>query len=200
LAEPKLSKKQRREKAREERWPKKRRWADAFLQQIESQNPEEIKSDQGRMVPPSGSDNNTEPLLKKRKKKQKAAKALHETLPDMKDHPAIQYLTLWNKNRDNWSFKKSRQNWLLEHLYHRELIDKKRFKILLNYIQALQGKRRQELVDEAFKFITEYESLLSEKKVRDLVSQPTEVDDPEWNSKNAKYKRCRMVFHVLSVK
>ncbi len=36
--ESKLSKKQRREKEREERWPKKRRWADAFLQQVETTN------------------------------------------------------------------------------------------------------------------------------------------------------------------
>ncbi len=63
----------------------------------------------------------------------------------------------------------------------------------------MQGKRRQDLVEEAEKFITEYDAEVEEKNTKVQTGQAKEgEEDAEWTSKTAKYKRCRMVQHVLS--
>ena len=41
----------------------------------------------------------------------------NNTIVTSSAHPAIDYLVLWKKNRSEWSFKKSRQIWLLKNIY-----------------------------------------------------------------------------------
>eukprot|EP01130_Rhizamoeba_saxonica_P011043 TRINITY_DN4572_c0_g1_i1.p1 TRINITY_DN4572_c0_g1~~TRINITY_DN4572_c0_g1_i1.p1 ORF type:complete len:129 (+),score=29.41 TRINITY_DN4572_c0_g1_i1:109-495(+) len=95
-------------------------------------------------------------------------------------HAAITYLVKWKKDRENWKFQKVRQVWLLKNLYNVELITKKHFRYLLQYIDGLRGNWRQILIDQAESFIEEYND--------DLNSLDSEDETTE-----IKYKRCKKV-------
>lgn len=42
---------------------------------------------------------------------------VNNTIINSSAHPAIDYLVLWKEDRSGWSFKKSRQIWLLKNMY-----------------------------------------------------------------------------------
>lgn len=62
---------------------------------------------------------------------------------------AVAYLMAWKKDRSNWTFKKTRQIWLLRNIYNLDNISDEHFKILLKYLMGLQGAARDRLIQEA---------------------------------------------------
>eukprot|EP00794_Sanderia_malayensis_P008754 gene8754-9689_t len=64
-------------------------------------------------------------------------------------NPNINYLLEWKNNRNRWSFKKSRQTWLLRNMYDQTKLSDKHFKILVKYMKGLQGKSKEETLSKA---------------------------------------------------
>ncbi|XP_064009784.1 uncharacterized protein C7orf50 homolog isoform X2 [Pogoniulus pusillus] len=94
---------------------------------------------------------------------------------------ALAYLTSWSENPEEWKFQKTRQTWLLLHMYDREKVPDKYFTILLDYLQGLQGSARDITVQKAEAFM------------KDLDGSDTE--DPNLLEK---CERIRQVLQLLS--
>ncbi|KAL9835657.1 protein cholesin isoform 2-T2 [Geothlypis trichas] len=103
-------------------------------------------------------------LKKERKKKEK--QLMREAgIPIKKVEPkkpsgcerALAYLTSWSKNPEEWKFQKTRQTWLLLHMYDKEKVPDKYFTILLDYLQGLQGNARDKTVQKAEAFMKEFD-------------------------------------------
>ncbi|XP_032929697.1 uncharacterized protein C7orf50 homolog [Catharus ustulatus] len=94
---------------------------------------------------------------------------------------ALAYLTSWSKNPEEWKFQKTRQTWLLLHMYDKEKVPDKYFTILLDYLQGLQGNARDKTVQKAEAFMKEFDG--------------SDGEDPNLLEK---CKRIRQVLQLLS--
>uniref|UniRef100_A0A8C4TZC3 Chromosome 7 open reading frame 50 n=1 Tax=Falco tinnunculus TaxID=100819 RepID=A0A8C4TZC3_FALTI len=70
---------------------------------------------------------------------------------------ALAYLTSWSEKPEEWKFQKTRQTWLLLHMYDKEKVPDKYFTILLDYLQGLQGSARDITVQKAEAFMKEFD-------------------------------------------
>eukprot|EP00045_Choanoeca_perplexa_P000961 m.17098 g.17098 ORF g.17098 m.17098 type:complete len:203 (+) comp10648_c0_seq1:120-728(+) len=95
-----------------------------------------------------GPDNSGPKTKRKKTKAQKnKAKELEAVadvnLRDRKSQvAAIEYLHQWGEDRANWKFQKVRQTYLLQEWHNPYLVVKADFKLLLQYLQGLQGVAR----------------------------------------------------------
>lgn len=55
---------------------------------------------------------------------------------------ALEYLRQWSNERAGWKFQKVRQQWLLDHVYEKDLLGKNDFATLCEYIKELKGAAR----------------------------------------------------------
>ncbi|XP_065707109.2 protein cholesin isoform X1 [Patagioenas fasciata] len=101
-------------------------------------------------------------LKKERKKKEKqlmreAGVAVKKVVPKKQSAPelALAYLTSWSEKPKEWKFQKTRQTWLLLHMYEKEKVPDEYFTILLDYLQGLQGSARDLTVQKAEAFMKE---------------------------------------------
>ncbi|XDV47923.1 hypothetical protein PO909_017463 [Leuciscus waleckii] len=62
---------------------------------------------------------------------------------------ALEYLACWSKKREAWKFNKSRQTWLLQHMYDSVKVSDDHFEMLLSYIDGLQGMARSSTLQKA---------------------------------------------------
>ncbi|XP_071427127.1 protein cholesin isoform X2 [Pithys albifrons albifrons] len=104
-------------------------------------------------------------LKKERKKKEKqlmreAGISIKKVVPQKPSgsERALAYLTSWSENPEEWKFQKTRQTWLLLHMYDKEKVPDKYFTILLDYLQGLQGGAREKTVQKAEAFMKEFDS------------------------------------------
>ncbi|KAM9095308.1 protein cholesin [Sarcophilus harrisii] len=127
-------------------------------------------------------------LKKERKKEQK--KQLREAgIRVVKENPekpsgaelALDYLTSWANKREEWKFQKTRQTWLLLHMYDSNKVPDKHFSILLDYLEGLKGRAREVTVQKA-------ETLM--KKLDNT--------EPEDSSLLEKSERIRQILQLLS--
>ncbi|KAM9555385.1 protein cholesin isoform 1-T2 [Guaruba guarouba] len=103
-------------------------------------------------------------LKKERKKKEKqlmreAGISIKKVEPKKQSGSelALAYLTSWSENPEEWKFQKTRQTWLLLHMYDKEKVPDKYFTILLDYLQGLQGNARDLTVQKAEAFMKEFD-------------------------------------------
>lgn len=68
----------------------------------------------------------------------------------------------WHSDSSNWKFKKNRQTWLLKHVFDPKVLGKNDFKLFLAYVNGMQGRCREELLEKARKMDTEI--VVSDKK------------------------------------
>ncbi|XP_061848230.1 uncharacterized protein C7orf50 homolog isoform X2 [Colius striatus] len=94
---------------------------------------------------------------------------------------ALAYLTSWSENPEEWKFQKTRQTWLLLHMYDKEKVPDKYFTILLDYLQGLQGGARDITVQKAEAFMKELDD--------------SSAEDPDLLEK---CERIRQVLQLLS--
>ncbi|XP_018091867.1 uncharacterized protein C7orf50 homolog isoform X2 [Xenopus laevis] len=128
-------------------------------------------------------------LKKERKKEEKRLKK-ESDMQEKKEEPpkpsgcelALQYLKSWSKKHEEWKFQKTRQTWLLLHMYDPEKVPDKYFKILLDYIAGLQGRARDTTVQKAEALMKQYDS----------------SDDTKEEDHVAKMARIRDVLQILS--
>jgi hypothetical protein len=62
---------------------------------------------------------------------------------------ALAYLDQWKNDNTSWKFQKVRQTYLLQNIYDANVIPGKSFKILLKYMQQLQGNSKIATLTEA---------------------------------------------------
>lgn len=65
------------------------------------------------------------------------------------EYKAKEFLKAWNKDKTNWKFVKTRQNWLVHHLYNPEKINDKMFKVALKYLAGMKGHSREMTLEQA---------------------------------------------------
>ncbi|XP_039735195.1 protein cholesin [Pteropus medius] len=56
---------------------------------------------------------------------------------------ALDYLCSWAQKQDSWRFQKTRQTWLLTHMYDRSKVPEEHFSTLLAYLEGLKGQARE---------------------------------------------------------
>eukprot|EP00743_Colponemidia_sp_Colp-15_P001970 GILK01002143.1.p1 GENE.GILK01002143.1~~GILK01002143.1.p1 ORF type:complete len:251 (-),score=71.65 GILK01002143.1:309-1022(-) len=97
-------------------------------------------------------------LKKAKKKKNKAKKAIPNVFERSEADAekskavvtaALNYLSLWNIQDSSWKFQKSKQVWLLKHMYDDQLVPAKHFSILVKYLEHLKGNSRDQTLREA---------------------------------------------------
>lgn len=127
-------------------------------------------------------------LKKERKKEEK--KLMREGHVDTKkaepEKPsgcdlALQYLTSWAQKAQNWKFQKTRQTWLLLHMYDTQKISRDHFTVLLDYLEGLKGSARDLTVRKA-----------------EAVWKEHETANPEDSSVLEVTERARQVIQLLS--
>ncbi|XP_047919579.2 uncharacterized protein C7orf50 homolog isoform X4 [Anser cygnoides] len=127
--------------------------------------------------------------LKKERKKEEKKLMREAGISTKKEEPkklsgselALAYLTSWSKNPEEWKFQKTRQTWLLLHMYDKEKVPDEYFTILLDYLQGLRGSARDTTVQKA-------EALMKELDGSD-------AEDPSVVEKS---ERIRQVLQLLS--
>ncbi|KAL4669790.1 hypothetical protein H8959_008344 [Pygathrix nigripes] len=62
---------------------------------------------------------------------------------------ALDYLCAWAQKHENWRFQKTRQTWLLLHMYDRDKVPDEHFSTMLAYLEGLQGRARELTVQKA---------------------------------------------------
>ncbi|XP_034525555.1 uncharacterized protein C7orf50 homolog isoform X1 [Ailuropoda melanoleuca] len=62
---------------------------------------------------------------------------------------ALDYLRGWAEKHENWRFQKTRQTWLLLHMYDSDQVPDELFSTLLAYLEGLRGCAREVTVRKA---------------------------------------------------
>ncbi|XP_076996525.1 protein cholesin isoform X2 [Tamandua tetradactyla] len=101
---------------------------------------------------------------------------------------ALDYLHSWAQKLESWRFQKTRQTWLLLHMYDRDKVPDEKFPTLLAYLEGLQGGARELTVQKAEALMRELDeagaggpdALLAEKTRR--VRQYLPPRQNSWNS------------------
>ncbi|XP_066545339.1 protein cholesin [Amia ocellicauda] len=101
--------------------------------------------------------------MKKERKKEEKRKLKESGMSVKKTEPAkptaaqlaLDYLNCWSEDRAAWKFQKTRQTWLLQHMYDREKVPDESFAVLLEYLEGLQGAARDATVEQAEKLVRE---------------------------------------------
>ncbi|XP_048186518.1 uncharacterized protein C7orf50 homolog [Perognathus longimembris pacificus] len=62
---------------------------------------------------------------------------------------ALDYLHGWAQKDKSWRFQKTRQTWLLLHMYDRDKVPDEHFSTLLAYLEGLKGQARELTVQKA---------------------------------------------------
>lgn len=95
-------------------------------------------------------------LKKERKKKERkrlreAGLAMAQHLPAKRSGAqlALDYLCGWAQKHGDWRFQKTRQTWLLLHMYDSDQVPDEHFPTLLAYLAGLQGQARELTVQKA---------------------------------------------------
>ncbi|XP_045677709.1 uncharacterized protein C7orf50 homolog [Phyllostomus hastatus] len=62
---------------------------------------------------------------------------------------ALDYLRSWARKQEDWRFQKTRQTWLLLHMYDSHEVPEEDFPSMLAYLEGLQGQARKVTVQKA---------------------------------------------------
>ncbi|XP_066129656.1 uncharacterized protein C7orf50 homolog isoform X1 [Saccopteryx bilineata] len=62
---------------------------------------------------------------------------------------ALDYLCGWAQKHKNWRFQKTRQTWLLLHMYDSDQVPDEHFSTLLAYLEGMRGQARELTVQKA---------------------------------------------------
>nr|KAF6269274.1 hypothetical protein mPipKuh1_001886 [Pipistrellus kuhlii] len=62
---------------------------------------------------------------------------------------ALDYLSGWARKHQGWRFQKTRQTWLLVHMFDSDQVPDQHFPTLLAYLEGLRGRARELTVQKA---------------------------------------------------
>ncbi|KAG7226337.1 hypothetical protein INR49_013748 [Caranx melampygus] len=118
-------------------------------------------------------------ILKKEEKKRLQAEG--ETLPKTEPsgptapQQALDYLTCWAEKRTEWKFQKTRQTWLLQHMFDSDKIPDEKFSVLLEYLDGLRGGARDTTVHKALALVEESGKAPEDESVQQRAQRAREV-------------------------
>ncbi|XP_062945123.1 uncharacterized protein C7orf50 homolog isoform X2 [Cynocephalus volans] len=95
--------------------------------------------------------------LKKERKKEEKKRLQEVGVAETRSPPArrsgaelaLDYLCGWAQKHKNWRFQKTRQTWLLLHMYDSDKVPNEYFSTLLAYLEGLKGRARELTVQKA---------------------------------------------------
>lgn len=118
-------------------------------------------------------------ILKKEEKKRLKAEGKTsertEASGPIAPQQALDYLTCWAENRAEWKFQKTRQTWLLQHMFDFEKIPDEKFSVLLQYLEGLQGGARETTVQKALALVEESGQTPEDRAVQQRAHRAREV-------------------------
>ncbi|XP_043081956.1 uncharacterized protein C7orf50 isoform X1 [Puntigrus tetrazona] len=92
-------------------------------------------------------------ILKKEEKKRLKEEGTYvkkaKVKPNLAEKKALEYLMRWSERREEWKFQKSRQIWLLQHMYDSTKVTDDHFEVLLAYLEGLCGASRDITLQKA---------------------------------------------------
>lgn len=99
-------------------------------------------------------------MPQKVRRKTKKKKSKISSSAAKKDHleEAISYLQLWHSDRKAWSFRKKLQSCLLDSMFDHSKVKRADFKILLLYLEGLQGGVRERTIERSCAIVEGYDS------------------------------------------
>ncbi|XP_017273953.1 uncharacterized protein C7orf50 [Kryptolebias marmoratus] len=118
-------------------------------------------------------------ILKKEEKKR--LKEEGRTLPKNKvtgpsaSKQALDYLTCWAENRSEWKFQKTRQTWLLQHMFDSEQVPDEKFSAMLEYLEGLCGRAKDTTVQKALSVVEESGQAAEDSGVQQRAQRAREV-------------------------
>ncbi|KAM3592581.1 uncharacterized protein V6R79_021611 [Siganus canaliculatus] len=117
-------------------------------------------------------------ILKKEEKQLKANQQTSEKVEasgPMAPQQALDYLACWAENRAEWKFQKTRQCWLLQHMFDHEKIPDEKFSVLLQYLEGLRGGARDTTVQKALALVEESGQAPEDRAVQQRAHRAKEV-------------------------
>ncbi|XP_051970812.1 uncharacterized protein C7orf50 homolog [Xyrauchen texanus] len=95
--------------------------------------------------------------MKKIRKKEENKKLREEgkstktenVMTNIAEKQALEYLTCWSERKEEWRFQKTRQTWLLQHMYDDVKVPDAHFELLLSYLEGLFGAARATTLQKA---------------------------------------------------
>nr|XP_055037998.1 uncharacterized protein C7orf50 homolog isoform X1 [Misgurnus anguillicaudatus]XP_055037999.1 uncharacterized protein C7orf50 homolog isoform X1 [Misgurnus anguillicaudatus] len=124
-------------------------------------------------------------ILKKEEKKKMKEEGIstkpETVMTNVAEKQALEYLTCWSERRDEWRFQKTRQTWLLQHMYDSVKVPDSYFEVLLSYLEGLQGAAREK----------------SLQKAEAIVRWEGQGDDGETADDEKKKHRAKLVIQLL---
>ncbi|XP_061563614.1 uncharacterized protein C7orf50 homolog isoform X2 [Cololabis saira] len=96
-------------------------------------------------------------LKKEEKKRLKDAQNTEKTeaAGPTASQQALDYLVCWADNRSEWRFQKTRQTWLLQHMFQSDEIQDDKFLVLMQYLEGLRGMAKDTTVQKALSLVEE---------------------------------------------
>ncbi|XP_025200074.1 LOW QUALITY PROTEIN: uncharacterized protein C7orf50 homolog [Melanaphis sacchari] len=125
--------------------------------------------------------------LKAKKNKQKNAKKCEENataISTPRQERAVEYLMQWKNDRSNWKFKKIYQLWLIKNTYDPLKVSKEHFDILVEYLQTIEGKSRNIILQSANTIVSEFSTSNEGQQELNL-------------SQEIKYQRARTIIQMF---
>ncbi|XP_029333149.1 uncharacterized protein C7orf50 homolog isoform X2 [Mus caroli] len=95
---------------------------------------------------------------------------------------ALEYLQGWAQKQESWRFQKTRQTWLLLHMYDEDKVPDEHFPTLLDYLEGLRGSARE----------------LTVQKAEALMQKLDEAEPEDSGGSPGKVQRLRQVLQLLS--
>ncbi|XP_059180584.1 uncharacterized protein C7orf50 homolog isoform X2 [Centropristis striata] len=118
-------------------------------------------------------------ILKKEEKKRLKAEGETILKPEasgpIAPQQALEYLTCWAENRTEWKFQKTRQTWLLQHMFDSEQIPDEKFSVLLQYLEGLRGAAKDTTVQKALALVEESGQAPEDRDVQQRAHRAREV-------------------------
>uniref|UniRef100_A0A3Q3W304 WKF domain-containing protein n=1 Tax=Mola mola TaxID=94237 RepID=A0A3Q3W304_MOLML len=117
-------------------------------------------------------------ILRKEEKRLKAegeTLVIKEASGPTAPQQALDYLTCWAENRTEWKFQKTRQTWLLQHIFDFEKIPDEKFPVLLQYLEGLRGGARNITVQKALVLVEESGQAPEDRAVQQRAHRAREV-------------------------
>uniref|UniRef100_A0A4X2LWG1 WKF domain-containing protein n=1 Tax=Vombatus ursinus TaxID=29139 RepID=A0A4X2LWG1_VOMUR len=166
--------------------PPYQQWTCSVVFHVDAASDEE-KEDEQELTPEER--RTLERKLKKERKKEQRKQLREAGIHGVKENPqkpsgaelALDYLISWASKREEWKFQKTRQTWLLLHMFDSNKVPDQHFSILLDYLEGLKGRAREVTVQKA-----------------EMLMKKLDNAEPEDSSLVEKSERIRQVLQLLS--
>lgn len=147
------------------------------------QQPAPKKTNQKKREAPSEApqDEEESKTQKKPPKRQKLPKAERKPPPEADQ---LVYLRTYSQEKDAWKFSKSKQNWILRHIYNQAAIPETYKEYLVDYLLGIQGGAKDRIVEDAKAVISEWNTFMATDDKDEKETDDKDSDEKEDNAQD----------------